>query len=89
MTTCWSTPAPEASARDPRFDEEMRLWRLALDAYRLQHWSQAQVHLDSLRSRIPSSPLNTLYCQLAERIDQFRRSPPPPQWDGVHSFESK
>ena len=83
------TPAPEAATGDRRFDEEMRLWRLALEAYRHQHWSEAQVHLDSLRSRIPSSPLNTLYCQLAERIDQFRRTPPPPHWDGVHTFESK
>ena len=83
------TPAPEAAAGDPRFDDEMRLWRLALSAYRHQHWTQAQTHLDGLRRCIPTSPLNALYSQLAERIDQYRRTPPPPDWDGVHNFESK
>jgi adenylate cyclase len=83
------TPAPEAAPGAPPFDEEMRLWVLALAAYRHQHWDEAQSHLDGLRSRFPDSPLNTLYRQLAERIVQHRRSPPPPDWDGVHTFDSK
>ena len=83
------TPTPEASRSDPRFDEEMRLWRLALTAYRHQHWSEAQTLLNGLRGRIPSSPLDALYRQLAERIDRYRSTPPPPDWDGVYNFESK
>jgi adenylate cyclase len=83
------TPAPEASPGAPSFDEEMRLWVLALAAYRHQHWDEAQSGLDGLRDRFPASPLSTLYSQLAERIAQHRRFPPLPDWDGVHSFESK
>ena len=83
------TPAPEAAPGAPSFDEEMRLWVLALAAYRLQHWDEAQTRLDGLRDRFPGSPLSTLYSQLAERIAQHRRTPPPPDWDGVHTFDSK
>jgi adenylate cyclase len=83
------TPAPEAAPGAPSFDEEMRLWVLALAAYRLQHWVEAQSGLDGLRDRFPASPLTTLYSQLAERISQHRRTPPPPEWDGVHTFDSK
>jgi len=83
------TPLPEAAPGAPPFDEEMRLWVLALGAYRLQHWDEAQAAIDGLCSRFPTSPLNTLYRQLAERIAQHRRSPPPPDWDGVHTFDSK
>jgi adenylate cyclase len=83
------TPAPEASPGAPPIDEELRLWVLALAAYRHQHWDDAQSRLDGLCSRYPTSPLNTLYRQLAERIGPHRSSPPPPDWDGVHSFDSK
>ncbi len=83
------TPAPEATPGAPSFDEEMRLWVLALAAYRLQHWDEAQSGLDDLRDRFSGSPLSTLYSQLAERIAQHRRTPPPPDWDGVHTFDSK
>jgi adenylate cyclase len=83
------TPAPEAAPGAPSFDEEMRLWVLALGAYRLQHWDEAQAGLDRLHDRFPASPLTILYRQLAERLAQHRRTPPPPDWDGVHSFESK
>jgi adenylate cyclase len=83
------TPVPEASPGAPSFDEEMRLWVLALAAYRHQHWDEAQSGLDRLRDRFSASPLTTLYRQLAERIAQHRRSPPPPDWDGVHNFDSK
>ena len=83
------TPTPEAAPGAPLFDEEMRLWVLALGAYRLQHWDEAQAAIDGLRNRFADSPLNTLYSQLAERIAQHRLSPPPPDWDGVHTFDSK
>ena len=83
------TPAPEATPGMPRSDEEMRLWVLALTAYRLQHWDEAQAHLDGLCSRHPQSPLNTLYRLLAERIGQFKLAPPPADWDGVHTFDAK
>ncbi len=83
------TPAPEGVPGLPAFEEEMRLWVLALGAYRLQHWGEARGHLDRLGERFADSPLNTLYTRLAERIDQFQTAPPPPDWDGVHTFDAK
>ena len=83
------TPAPEGMAGMPAIEEEMRLWVLALAAYRLQHWDEARAHVGALCSRFAASPLNTLYAQLAERIDQLQRTPPPPDWDGVHTFDAK
>jgi adenylate cyclase len=83
------TPVPEAAASDPRFEDELGLWRLALQAYRLQHWDEAQGLLDGLCQRLPESPLCALYRQLQARIAPLRSDPPPPDWDGVHNFESK
>ena len=83
------TPLQQVSPENLPSDGELRLWRLALAAYRGQHWSEAQSHLDGLRAHHPQSPLNTLYSQLAERVGQFRRTPPPPSWDGVTNFDSK
>ena len=83
------TPVPRASEPDPQIEDELRLWRLALAAYRHQHWDESQSHLDVLHSRFATSPLNTIYHQLAERIGHYRAAPPPPQWDGVQNFDSK
>jgi adenylate cyclase len=83
------TPLQQVSPESLPSDGELRLWRLALAAYRGQHWREAQSHLDGLRTHHPQSPLNTLYSQLAERVDQFSRTPPSPSWDGVTNFDSK
>ena len=83
------TPVDEGTAGTPAFDEEMRLWRLALASYRLQHWAQALVHLDGLRTAYPASMFTGVYSQFDERIQHLRSSPPPAGWDGVHTFDSK
>jgi adenylate cyclase len=83
------TPLPQAAPDAGQFEAQLRLWRLALAAYRAQDWQAAQSQLEMLRQRFADSPLNTLYSQLADRVDQFRRTPPPPQWDGVTNFDSK
>ena len=83
------TPVPEALSRAPAFEEEMRLWKLAQESYRLQHWDQANHLLSELQNRFKASPFSGLYRQFDERIIQYRRTPPPPLWDGTHTFESK
>jgi adenylate cyclase len=83
------TPAPGAIALSEGFAEEMRIWRLALDSYRLQHWDAAQARVAELLSRFGASPYRGLHSQLAERIDLHRSTPPPPGWDGAHTFDSK
>ena len=83
------TPVPEPAAATPAFEDEMRLWQLAQTSYRLQHWDQAQLCLSELQTRFVESPFSQLYRQFSERIVQYRRTPPPPHWDGTHTFDSK
>ena len=83
------TPLPAALAGVPTFQDEMRLWRLALAGYRLQHWDHAQVSLQQLKSGCADSPLAGIYRRLDERIAHYRSTPPPADWDGAHTFDSK
>ena len=83
------TPVPAAAARAPDFEEEMRLWRLALDACRHQHPDEAQEHLRVLRERFAGSSFSPLYGQLSQRVEHHRQHPPPADWDGTHTFDTK
>ena len=66
--------------------EELRLWNQTLRAYRAQQWDQADVNLLNLQ-RI--NPACELYRHYSERVAEKRRSPPPPDWDGVTVFAEK
>jgi adenylate cyclase len=83
------TPVAVPAEAAVTFDEEMRLWRLALTACRLQHWADTHVHLHGLRTTFAKSPCSALYRQLAERTDHYQITPPPADWDGAHNFDSK
>jgi adenylate cyclase len=83
------TPLPPRLENAPEIEEEMRLWRLALACCRLQHWEEAQAPLSTLLDRYARSPFTGLYRHFAERIIEYRRTPPPPDWDGTHNFDSK
>ena len=83
------TPVLQALASAPSFAAEMRLWQLALAGHRLHHWDDARACLLSLTSDYPDSPLAGLYRQLNERNEHHRSSPPPADWDGTHTFDSK
>jgi adenylate cyclase len=83
------TPIATPHAAPPRLDEETRLWQLALASYRLHHWDETQARLEALRAGFADSALAGLYRQLGERIEHHRIAPPPPGWDGAHSFDSK
>jgi adenylate cyclase len=83
------TPALVPREQLPAFDEEMRLWQLALTSYRLQHWDDAQDGLAALRARFGASDLAALYALFEQRITLHRSTPPPPDWDGAQIFSSK
>ncbi len=83
------TPVSEAQARHARFAEEVRLWNLALDAYRRQDAKQALTSLATLQDGFGDSPLSGLYRQLAERVERWTTHPEPPDWDGTRTFDSK
>ena len=71
------------------FDEQLRHWQLALRHYRLQHRDEAQAELRQLRPEHPDSVFAGLRRRLDERITDHRGTPPPADWDGAHTFDSK
>ena len=66
--------------------EEIRLWNQALRSYRAQQWDQADVHLLNLQRMKPDCGL---YAKFSEKVTEMRHTPPPPDWDGVTSFDEK
>jgi adenylate cyclase len=66
--------------------DEMKLWQQTLRLYRTRQWDQAEVGLLNLQRMNPGCALYNLYArETAER----RRTPPPPEWDGVTVFDEK
>lgn len=57
----------------------------AIDAYRRQDWDVAHSSIIKLSQR-SSDPIYNVYL---DRIGQFRREPPPADWDGVFEHLSK
>ena len=66
--------------------EEIALWHASLRAYRGREWDAAAADLARLRR---ASPASELYALAAARLEQKRREPLPPDWDGVTVFEEK
>jgi adenylate cyclase len=65
---------------------ELRLWNQTLRAYRTQQWDQAELNIVNLLRMNPQCGLYQVY---AERLAEKRRNPPPPDWDGVTTFDEK
>jgi len=66
--------------------DELKLWHQTLRAYRAQQWDQVEVGLLNLQRMNPECELYTLY---ADRVTQFRRTPPAAGWEGVTAFDEK
>ncbi len=66
--------------------DELKLWQQTLRAYRSQQWDQVDLQLLNLRRMSPSCYLYELY---SERVSEWRRNPPPADWDGVTAFDEK
>jgi adenylate cyclase len=74
------------SEADKKLKDELKLWRDALKAYRAQAWDQVEMNLLNLQRMNPDC---YLYEKYAERVIQFRKNPPGPNWDGVTTFDEK
>ena len=57
----------------------------ALAAYRAAEWELAATAFEALKHQED----DLLYNVYLDRIDNFRRSPPPQGWDGVFDHLSK
>jgi adenylate cyclase len=75
--------------QDPRFQELRKLTSKMLGCHREQNWTQAVETIEACRKAAEGFGVGALYHMYAERIEAFRRNPPPPNWNGVYEVESK
>ena len=65
---------------------ELKIWGIALKAYRMQDWDQCNVKLLNLQRLNANKYLYRLY---AERVASRRLLPFDPEWDGATNFQTK
>ena len=75
--------------RDPNFLELQELTTKMLRYYREQNWTQALDTIEPCRKAAEGFGVGALYYTYAQRIEAFRRNPPPVDWNGVYEAESK
>jgi adenylate cyclase len=75
--------------QDSNFQELRELTARMLRSYREQDWARAIETIELCRKAGERFGIDALYDMYAERIETFRRDPPPPDWDGVYEAESK
>jgi adenylate cyclase len=67
-------------------ENKLMLFHEVLKLYRSQQWDLAELQLLNLQTLESDCKLYRLYL---ERIQNFRTTPPPTNWDGVQNFDSK
>ncbi|EDY85899.1 adenylate/guanylate cyclase [gamma proteobacterium HTCC5015] len=67
---------------------EVRRFNKALELYRSQRWDQAEQEIFSL-AQSTNTKDRKVYQIYLERIQLFRKEPPPENWDGVFTHTSK
>ena len=75
--------------QDPRLQSLRELTTRMLGYYRAQNWTRALDTIEPCRKAAGGFGIGALYEMYAERIEAFRRDPPPPDWNGVYEAESK
>jgi len=75
--------------RDSNFQELRELTARMLRSYREQDWARAIETIELCRKAAERFGIAALYDMYAERVEAFRRDPPPPDWNGVYEAESK
>ena len=78
-----------AELRDRNFQELRELTARMLGYYREQDWMRALERIELCRKAAECFGIGALYDMYTERIEAFRREPPPPDWNGVYEAESK
>jgi adenylate cyclase len=74
---------------DARFQALAADHRRLISEYRAQHWPEAEQALAACRASAADFNLAALYDLYGERIAAFRAAPPPADWDGVFTAETK
>ncbi len=65
--------------------KELSLYRRALQAYRHQNWSEAELQIYQLKK----TSAHKIYDVYLKRIEIFKVEPPGPDWDGVFTYKTK
>ena len=62
-----------------------------LQTYRTKNWDDSEQQIADLRVTAKSAgiDLDVLYDLYEERIEEYRKNPPPTEWDGVFVATSK
>ena len=76
-------------AQNSNFRELHDLTARMLGYYREQDWTQALATIELCRKASEPFGISALFDMYAERIEAFRRHPPPADWNGVYEAESK
>ena len=79
--------ALRAAVPDEAHDRLAAIQDGMLAAYRAQRWDEATMLLETARTEAPE--LTGLWDLYAQRIADYRESPPSPDWDGVYVARSK
>jgi adenylate cyclase len=70
-----------AEAQRPGFKDFVWRHDAMLQAYRERRWEEAEIYITQCLERMPT--LENLYELYRDRIEGFKLSPPPPEWDGI------
>lgn len=79
-------PICEIGQEDKATKDELKLYREALKLFRSQNWDLAEIQFLNLQKMQPTRYLYKMY---VERIAHYRKVPPPADWDGVYTHETK
>jgi adenylate cyclase len=78
--------APASAGPSAAQTEELRLWNLALQAWRAQDWPACEAALAQLQRQSAEKALYRLYW---ERVATQKALPFDPTWDGSARFDTK
>jgi adenylate cyclase len=70
----------------PELQDEIKMFHKMLKMYRKQEWDDAELQLYNLQRMDQERKLYQVYM---DRIAFFRKNPPPENWDGVFTYETK
>ncbi len=66
--------------------EVLKYYNLGLSAYKQQKWEEAQKAFEMALKIDPSDGPSALYL---DRCEEFKKNPPPEDWDGVFVMTTK
>jgi adenylate cyclase len=70
----------------PQWAETLKIFEQAIVHYRARQWDQAEASFNKVLTAIPYDGPSAMYIN---RINEHRKNPPLPDWDGVYTMQEK